>query len=260
MRTFLTLAILVVSIVSLRSHKLTKVDEILRKLKHHDNLGSSRKYQDVKYEEKSFKTIQNILLRLHRSISFFEDNFDSINVDGLYGLRIAEGNSINFKFNKNSMLNFIQAIFFKGSIHNLVNTLKSQSKLTSSLIANTLSDESLIDIIYDRLSNLNKRVYNSIGKDSPNYANDFDLLINKPFTSGYSNDLQKKLMYSKYAEKSKDLTNSFDEPFSDSCYSLLMKNNNLKENCETKHECFDFFTDPKASGKFFNFIYVFADF
>jgi hypothetical protein len=246
MRSFIILNVLVISIVS--SHGLTRVDEILKKLKLY-RLENLPRYQDAKFEAKSFKNIQNLILRLHRSMSFFENNFDSINVDGLYGLRIAEG---FFQLLKAQyILKYRTKFLIIGSLLELRNTLKSQSKLTSDLITKTITDENLVDILYDRLSTLNKRVYESVRKYSPSYANNFDLLISKPFKSVNSQDNKNKLIFLQLAENSKDLTASFDEPFSDSCYSLLMKNNNnSNENCMTQDECFDFFTDSKASGNF----------
>jgi hypothetical protein len=156
-----------------------------------------------------------ILYRISRIISFFDKNYNNVNVDGLFGLRIAEG------------------IF--------LHILKSNQSY------HTFSDHDLVHAIYERLLNLNKKVFESVQIETPVYAQNFDILIRNAFllnTKKNKNDKWRKLKSSRFISKYKpfDLLTDFNEPFSDGCYSILLERN------QTNSECFEFFTEEKASG------------
>lgn len=56
------------------------------------HLGSGSALRSINYDRPiEGVTIDRILFRLHASVRFFEQNYKSVNLDGLYGLRIAQG-------------------------------------------------------------------------------------------------------------------------------------------------------------------------
>jgi hypothetical protein len=134
----------------------------------------------------------------------------------------------------------------------LSQNLQNSREVKPAFVSDMLIDTNLIEILRERLSSLSSRVYKNVGKDSPAYANDFNLLINKPWIDE-SSEGQKHLMYTSFAleNKPRDLITSYDEPFGDSCYALLLKKGGFSnENCSTSDKCFEFFTEPKATSEF----------
>ncbi len=47
-------------------------------------------------DEDGATTVKEVLESLSRLVGFFERDYDSINLDGIFGLRVAEGNTIHF--------------------------------------------------------------------------------------------------------------------------------------------------------------------
>ena len=82
-KLFLVLAITFSYIILLNSLKLQSQPIAFEKI---EKSSRSLKIQDV-----NFHLLERLLYRLDKSLAFFEANYYSVNVDGLFGIRIAEG-------------------------------------------------------------------------------------------------------------------------------------------------------------------------
>ncbi len=167
------------------------------------------------------------LTRFYRILQFFEKNANRINVDGLFGLRIAQGVFIKLK-DLNLSTKFDQALNYK-----LRTTLHSLTK---------------------RLSSLADRVTASVKTLTPVYYDQFQLLINRPYII---EDVQVSLLIPNQqklddSSPGTNLAKSFDENFSDKCLDLLMKQDVQTGNssCTTDPQCFEYFLQENASEYF----------
>jgi len=163
------------------------------------------------------------LTRLYKILQFFETNAEKINVDALFGLRIAQGVFIKLK-NKNLSNKFNQVTNYKlkTSIHTLVN----------------------------RISSLAERVTDSVKALTPEYYKQFQLLINRPYI------IEDSQIISLFSQKEsnhngsvKNLVTRFDENFSDKCLDLMMKQDiyTNSSSCTTDPQCFEYFLQENAS-------------
>lgn len=103
----------------------------------------------------------------------------------------------------------------------------------------------LIDIMNRRLDKLAALVQKAVEEDSPGYASSFNVLIQKPFLIKGSEKIRdlKEARVGRFLDPNMLIT-SFDEPFSDSCYSLMIDSSTK---CQTSNDCFKFFTEDRAS-------------
>ncbi len=91
-----------------------------------------------------------------------------------------------------------------------------------------------------------ENVYYNVKKMESEYANNFEILINKPY-SGYGYQLKYiELINQANFNNNTEINTNFDEILSDKCFSLMFKNN---ISCETNERCIAFFLNSNASGK-----------
>lgn len=164
--------------------------------------------------------MSNALNRLHKILEFFENNSHRINVDGLFGLRIAQGVFVK--------LHELES--FNGLNEDLSHKLKFS-----------------ISILNKRFSKLADTVTALVQNEAGSYFTDFQLLINRPYL--FDNFRNLKHLNLNISYNGDDLDTEFNEDFSDKCLSLLMKNNNHKD-CQTDSQCFDYFMQENSSEYF----------
>ena len=168
----------------------------------------------------------NLLLRILRIVESFEQDSHAVNLDGLFGIRIA------------------QAVFAK--LHNM-------DFIETDLVLNYKLSLSL-GILKERLYLLADKVAELVRVQTPDYYRDFELLINQPFLL-QPPDRQSRFIFSQQFTKTSSKNSQLDEKFSDACYSLLMRNNSIKA-CATNDACIQFFLQPDASGNFKEFTFI----
>ena len=162
----------------------------------------------------STAVIANIFDNFNKVLEFLEFNYNDVNVDGLFGIRIAEGIFLNL-------------------------AAKQQNNVMDNL-----------SNIYKRLKTLGKNVFDNVIKQTPEYAKNFEILIGKPFSKSTQYQKYKRLDFELLDQiKTQELDTSFNEQLSDNCYSILLNNYNDKENnCQTNAQCLEYYTQPNASG------------
>ena len=109
--------------------------------------------------------------------------------------------------------------------------------------------KSKLNELYSRVETLADMVYKSVIKISPEYAGSFNVLIGKPFLKTTNDTSSFRRLNLNYLNKLKEkkLEESFNEQFSDECYSIMLDNLDI---CKTNDECLAYYTNPAASGYF----------
>ncbi|CAF1075708.1 unnamed protein product [Brachionus calyciflorus] len=151
---------------------------------------------------------KDLIYRINKALIFFERNYELVNVDGLFGIRAAQGAFLNFKYKQ------------------------LDPKLNLTLTSLTM-----------RLSTLSKKIYDNLSRLPVDYVSNFELLINKPFIPKLKirNGLSRNKIF--FIEKFyKSQNQEFNEKFSDLCYSNILKKKNVD------FQCLDYFTIDSASG------------
>ena len=134
-----------------------------------------------------------VLKSLERLLNFFESDVNNLNVDGLYGLRIAQGQ------------------------------LESLNQIFNSAVNQTvrITDKNhYIESLYIQIERIANRSSNQLKIKSPEYLKRFQLLTNKPFRIDY--DIRQ--INPKYYETD-SRTAEFDEEESDECFAQLLGSN-----------------------------------
>jgi hypothetical protein len=152
-----------------------------------------------------------ILYRFNKVLNFLENEYKNINLDGLYGIRTAQGALIDFK------------------------SSNSDNKL-------------IIKGLLNRLNALTNIALKHVQIDDKIYYDQFKYLIERPFNFNVKNNIPLNESYYKQELKLKKL-NNFNEKFSDSCYTLLLESFS-NEDCKTDDKCLDYYTLPNTSGYF----------
>jgi hypothetical protein len=172
------------------------------------------------HDEKE-EMIDAIFGQLKMVLEFLEENYDSVNIDGLFGIRIAEG---------------------------MVNNIEKHS--TESMI-----QKYNIRDIESRLKTLASKIFEIEIRRSPEYAQNFKILIGKPYKASKLNHKQNKLFARldfgilKSIKSNPILVTNFNEQFSDKCYSILLdKYRDPIDNCQTNDECLEYYTASDSSG------------
>ena len=165
--------------------------------------------------------INAIYGQLMMVLEFLEENYDSVNIDGLFGIRIAEGMIINIE---------------KHSTESIIQKYKIRD-------------------IESRLKTLASKIFEIEIERSPEYAQNFKILIGKPYKASKLNHKKNKLFARldfdilKSIKSSPILVTNFNEQFSDKCYSILLdKYRDPIDNCQTNDECLEYYTASDASG------------
>jgi len=179
-------------------------------------------------------------------LEFFGTDSKSINLDGLFGIRIAEGMTINrpkkamriIFFFGNFLIGVINKLYGTGKFKGLDEVLNYKLKLS-------------VYTIHERMGVLAKNATDSVKKQMPQYWNDFKLLVDKPYNSKQVNRFDVERRDSEKLVKGDSKPEKrFDEKFSDACLGLLMKDIG-SELCSTEPDCFTYFLQENASGKNF---------
>ena len=169
---------------------------------------------DYQQNASSMITVDKIKSALQNVLAFLESNYEAVNVDGLFGIRIAEGIFANF------------------ATYKIDSTLKSE-----------------LNAMFARLQKLGSDVFANVAQNTPDYTQNFNTLIGKAYdikSQSYKLLDFKSLSKIKMARL---VTTSFNEQFSDACYStLLEKYEDQANNCRTNDDCLNYYTQSNASG------------
>ncbi|RNA03266.1 hypothetical protein BpHYR1_041487 [Brachionus plicatilis] len=165
-----------------------------------------------KAEPQRLNLIKQIVFRLDKAIDFFEQDYESVNLDGLFGIRISQGVFIQLK-----------------------------QKTKSNWFFYSLNKA--IPQFSNRISHLANKVHSNLISLSIDYVDKFNRLVDRPFISqtkihsGLIEDSSLKVNFIKNA--------SFNEKLSDECYLQLL-NGHYSDLIEPR--CFDFYTTDGTSG------------
>lgn len=152
-----------------------------------------------------------ILYRFDKVLNFLENEYKSINLDGLYGIRTAQGALNDYK------------------------TLNNDNKR-------------IVKGLTNRLNALTNIALKQVQIDDKMYYDQFKYLIERPFDFHVNNDIPLNVTYYKQELNLKKL-NNFNEKFSDSCYTLLLQSFSNGD-CKTDDKCLNYYTLPNTSGYF----------
>jgi hypothetical protein len=172
------------------------------------------------------ENFNNILIRFDKLLTFFESDYENVNVDGLYGIRIAEGT--------------IGQLVHKEYYDNLQPKRNyDQNKL-----------KLLLKELNQRLKKLSQKVTTSVQDKTPDYLKQFHYLVDKPFVFNRKEENSKKMINLNIELLISKLVNNkisdFNEAFSDKCYEMLMN----AEQCQTNDDCLEYFTNSQSSSYF----------
>jgi hypothetical protein len=103
---------------------------------------------------------------------------------------------------------------------------------------------------------LASRVIKNVKESTPEYYEKFSYLVATPFTFKDLKPLiNEGIFYSNSNDLSQFENSSFNEEFSDECYSLLIgSDNENNEKCKSTDECLEYYLEESASGRFKSFI------
>jgi hypothetical protein len=100
-KLFLILSITFTYVILLNSFKLHNKEREYRKI---EKSPLYSKISDVDFER--------LIYRLDKALNFFENNFHSVNVDGLFGIRIAEGLFLKYLSKVSNLVNLTHEFYF----------------------------------------------------------------------------------------------------------------------------------------------------
>ncbi|CAF2555667.1 unnamed protein product [Rotaria sp. Silwood2] len=171
---------------------------------------------DFSSSEFDIKNGGHALHALQRLLNFFESDANNLNLDGLYGLRIAQGQlnalqqSLRSRINKKIHLT---------DRHNLIHSLSTQ---------------------IERIANVSLQ---RIAHEASSYLHRFYLIVHHPFVIDY----QSKKINKNLIEQGEGISN-FDEEESDQCFAeLLGSSDNPKSiKCFISEHCWNMMTSPKG--------------
>lgn len=154
------------------------------------------------------------LAALERLLQFFEQDAQDLNVDGVYGLRLAQG-----------QLNALHEIFTSPS--------RNDARLTDSKhYVRSLSDQ------IDRIAN---RSLTAIASQSTFYLHRFALVTSRPFQIDYEPRTVQAHLIDKGVRNG-----SFDEDVSDACFAELLGSTDRPDatQCSVTQPCWEMMTAP----------------
>ncbi|CAF2803049.1 unnamed protein product [Rotaria sp. Silwood2] len=152
---------------------------------------------------------------LQRLLNFFESDANNLNLDGLYGLRIAQGQLSVLQQNLRSRIN--KKIYLTDR-NNIINSLLTQM---------------------ERIANVSLQ---RIAQEASSYLHRFYLLVHHPFVIDYqSRKINKNLI------EQDERNSNFDETESNQCFAELLGSsdgsNSIK--CFVSERCWNMMTSPK---------------
>ena len=175
--------------------------------------------------------LKRLLRRFEKLLSYLESNHEQVNLDGLFGIRMAQSKSSASLTVARSWAN-IRSPSFQAAIGR-----SSGSKTLKAL--------------QKRVESLAELVVKSAKESTPEYFEMFKNLIDQPFLSSRVHLVKPQVDESLMRAFGSYGNSEFDEPFSDRCYSMLLGKSRTE--CAFSKDCFRFFSEPNASGKNFCF-------
>lgn len=159
------------------------------------------------------------LTALGRLVDFFESDVNNLNLDGLYGLRIAQGQLIALQKQFNSTSNNNGTISITDE-NNYIQSLAMQ---------------------IERLANIS---LTELTKQSFTYLHRFALIANQPFLMEYN---QRKIN-EQFLDHGERVSN-FDEDESDACFAELLGSIDRPnaQKCFVSQSCWSMMTSPSAT-------------
>ena len=150
---------------------------------------------------------------LERLLNFFESDVNNLNLDGLYGLRIAQG-----------------------QLNILIETLNSSSRITDK--------NNYIHSLSIQIERIASRSLIELANTSSNYLHRFALITSKPFLIEY----ESRKINDKYVEHG-DRTGDFDEDESDNCFAELLGSTDRPNatKCFISQSCWSMMTSPMST-------------
>ena len=166
--------------------------------------ASSTRELNEKYAGQALHAMENLL-------NFFESDTKDLNLDGLYGLRIAQG-----------QLDALQAI---------LNEKKSESLFTD--------ENHLIQSLSDQIDRIANQSLIEIARQASDYLHRFVLMASRPFRTDY----EQRSLNSHWIE-SGEKNGNFDEYESDQCFGELLGSDDPTNSsqCYTSKTCWTMMT------------------
>jgi len=160
---------------------------------------------------------------LQRAVGYFQRNYDSIILDGMFGLRVAEGQII-------SALNYSRHAPVNSDVKKLLSRLQDESEYT----------------IHHAIAYLQQH--------DITYFNVFESFISKPFLIAYSERpthllwLPRPKSQQQILEEQGGLIDIYDETAGDTCFSYLLGTGGIGRKCSIPDECAKMMTEDGMSG------------
>ncbi|CAF4861078.1 unnamed protein product, partial [Rotaria sp. Silwood1] len=171
---------------------------------------------DSSLSEFYIKNGGHALHALQRLLNFFESDANNLNLDGLYGLRVAQGqlNALD-----QSLRSEVNKKIYLTDKNNIIHSLSTQ---------------------IERIANIS---LNRIAQEASSYLHRFSLIIHHPFVINY----QSRKINKHFIEHGKRHAN-FDEEESDKCFAELLgssdHSNSIK--CHVSEPCWNLMTSPSG--------------
>jgi hypothetical protein len=177
---------------------------------------------------KSNDILTTLLVRIDRAISFFEQDLKNVNLDGLYGIRYAQGT-------------------FIGIISNAKHYDASKASSTYKFVK-------IFQLLEKRIEDLSRSIMLNVKQKDERYFDNFMILIDRPFVwrpqSTISAD-HSIVINSKIYESSliQNEIKNFNEKSSDSCFTHLLGGISNNNECRaTNEECLNIFLNSESTG------------
>lgn len=173
--------------------------------------------------EVTIEQFRLLINRFDQVLGYLEEHDKNVNLDGLYGIRIAQG-TLQSTFNE-----------FQNKV-TLGNTNSVYIKIME-MVKNFLK----------RIDELSENVLKTVKTDAYAYYKQFSPLIDGPFVIKpvvTANEL--KLLH-EGTENESFLNTALDEDSSDKCYSKLLGTSKENKECTTSDECLKYYTEMNTS-------------
>jgi hypothetical protein len=162
-------------------------------------IGSSQVKMDV-YIDRTVKSLENV-------VDFYEKNFDKVNLDSIYGLRIAEG-----------------------SVANILNTLPIDHSLLQKLVS-----------LHNRMMNAADKALPYLKEYQGDYYRQFKPMIDKPWS--YFQDFRRMENKRGLSKLGHFENGHFNEKISDKCLTEMIGTNaHSKHPCHISFDCLKMMT------------------
>lgn len=164
---------------------------------------------------------RQVFLALNRVLNFYHREFKSVNLDGIFGLRVAQGAFL-------SVLNDVQA---------------GQLKLDEHLLGQVRD-------LYNKASLIGQRALPFLKQSTPDYFKKFRKQVSNPWAN-FKPFTNKELLKRNYNPQKRRNIISFDEETSDQCMSALTgtgSNSHITQPCQVSDKCWGVISAEGAEG------------